>query len=181
MYKACVFFLKGLVECLACLDISCPGLVCQLLFACLLACLLAHCLLACLLACSLLACLLACVLACLFACLLACLLAACLLLACSAIHALRHVSFTCIYIAEHLVSLCCHSHAQAQLLVQANYQLVLPNIRDYLTDIGAAVSMAGVVIGCCDIASIPGTIGEAPPLHPSASLISLCVYLSSFT
>lgn len=44
-------------------------------------------------------------------------------------------------------------------LYMANYQLVLPNIRDYLTDIGAAVSMAGVVIGCCDIASIPGTIG----------------------
>ena len=44
--------------------------------------------------------------------------------------------------------------------MQANYQLVLPNIRDYLTDIGAVVSMAGVVIGCCDIASIPGTIGN---------------------
>lgn len=43
--------------------------------------------------------------------------------------------------------------------MQANYQLVLPNIRDYLSDIGAVVSMAGVVIGCCDIASIPGTIG----------------------
>ena len=57
------------------------------------------------------------------------------------------------------------SNAEAHLLVQANYQLVLPNIRDYLTDIGAAVSMAGVVIGCCDIASIPGTIG-GPPLAP---------------
>ena len=44
--------------------------------------------------------------------------------------------------------------------MQANYQLVLPNIRDYLSDIGAVVSMAGVVIGCCDIASIPGTIGN---------------------
>lgn len=48
----------------------------------------------------------------------------------------------------------------AYLVMQANYQLVLPNIRDYLTDIGAVVSMAGVVIGCCDIASIPGTVGE---------------------
>ena len=46
--------------------------------------------------------------------------------------------------------------------MQANYQLVLPNIRDYLSDIGAVVSMAGVVIGCCDIASIPGTIGNTP-------------------
>ena len=44
--------------------------------------------------------------------------------------------------------------------LQANYQLVLPNIEDYLIDIGAAVTMAGVVIGCCDVASIPGTIGE---------------------
>lgn len=47
--------------------------------------------------------------------------------------------------------------------MQANYQLVLPNIRDYLSDIGAVVSMAGVVIGCCDIASIPGTIGRLAP------------------
>ena len=53
--------------------------------------------------------------------------------------------------------------------MQANYQLVLPNIRDYLSDIGAVVSMAGVVIGCCDIASIPGTIGEM--------LCSQCCYL----
>lgn len=57
------------------------------------------------------------------------------------------------------------------LVLQANYQLVLPNIRDYLTDIGAAVTMAGVVIGCCDIASIPGTIGSPPPpLLPPAVL-----------
>ncbi len=114
---------------------------------------------------------LACLLACLLARLLAC------LLACSTIHALTHVSFTCIYIAEHLVLLYCPSHAQAQLLMQANYQLVLPNIRDYLTDIGAALSMAGVVIGCCDIAFIPGTIGGVP----CAPLCSLCVHLSSFT
>lgn len=53
------------------------------------------------------------------------------------------------------------------LVLQANYQLVLPNIRDYLTDIGAAVTMAGVVIGCCDIASIPGTIGSPPALPPA--------------
>ena len=44
--------------------------------------------------------------------------------------------------------------------MQANYPLVLHNIRDYLSVIGAVVSMAGVVIGCCDIASIPGTIGN---------------------
>ena len=50
----------------------------------------------------------------------------------------------------------------ARDVLQANYQLVLPNIRDYLYDIGAVMSMAGVVIGCCDIASIPGTIGIVP-------------------
>ncbi len=61
--------------------------------------------------------------------------------------------------------------------MQANYQLVLPNIRDYLTDIGAALSMAGVVIGCCDIASIPGTIGGGPlctPLHHSSTCV--CIF-----
>ena len=110
---------------------------------------------------SLLACLLACSLAC--------------LLACSTIYALTHVSFTCICFAEHLALLCCFSNAQAQLLVQANYQLVLPNIRDYLTDIGAAVSMAGVVIGCCDIASIPGTIGGLPLAPLSVSHQPVCV------
>ena len=97
----------------------------------------------------------------LLACMLACCSLACLL-ACSTIYALTRVPFICICFAEHLALLCCLSNAQAQLLVQANYQLVLPNIRDYLTDIGAAVSMAGVVIGCCDIASIPGTIGRVP-------------------
>lgn len=59
----------------------------------------------------------------------------------------------------------CWSHS---LLLQANYQLVLPNIRDYLTDIGAAVTLAGVVIGCCDVASIPGTIGRQPTSKATA-------------
>ncbi|KAL3144746.1 hypothetical protein ABBQ38_001867 [Trebouxia sp. C0009 RCD-2024] len=62
-------------------------------------------------------------------------------------------------------------------LYMANYQLVLPNIRDYLTDIGAVVSMAGVVIGCCDIASIPGTIGYSVWTNSSfkAPLISSAI------
>lgn len=62
-------------------------------------------------------------------------------------------------------------------LYMANYQLVLPNIRDYLFDIGAAMSMAGVVIGCCDIASIPGTIGYSVWTNSSfkAPLISSAI------
>ena len=59
-------------------------------------------------------------------------------------------------------------------LLQANYQLVLPNIREYLTDIGAAVTVAGVVIGCCDVASIPGTIGRKPISSSAAQLGSVC-------
>ena len=44
--------------------------------------------------------------------------------------------------------------------MQANYQLVLPNIRDYLFYIGSGASVAGLVIGCSDVASIPGTVGK---------------------
>eukprot|EP00891_Asterochloris_glomerata_P001311 jgi/Astpho2/1311/Aster-06184 len=43
-------------------------------------------------------------------------------------------------------------------LYMANYQLVLPNIRDYLFYIGSGASVAGLVIGCSDVASIPGTV-----------------------
>ena len=45
---------------------------------------------------------------------------------------------------------------------------MLPNIRDYLGDIGAAVSVAGVVIGCSDVASIPGTIGTSSKMCTAA-------------
>ena len=44
--------------------------------------------------------------------------------------------------------------------LQANYQLVLPTMQDYLQHVGAAASLAGYMIGSADIATIPGTVGE---------------------
>lgn len=44
--------------------------------------------------------------------------------------------------------------------LQANYQLVLPTMQDYLQHVGAAASLAGYMIGSADVATIPGTVGE---------------------
>lgn len=64
------------------------------------------------------------------------------------------------------------------VVLQANYQLVLPNIRDYLSDIGAAVTLAGVVIGCCDIASIPGTIGTIQDILRISTVTAMSYHMN---
>ena len=64
------------------------------------------------------------------------------------------------------------------VVLQANYQLVLPNIRDYLSDIGAAVALAGVVIGCCDIASIPGTIGTIQDILRISTVTAMSYHMN---
>ena len=45
-------------------------------------------------------------------------------------------------------------------LYMANYNLVVPSIRSFLLHIGAHSALAGLVIGCCDLASMPSTVGE---------------------
>lgn len=45
-------------------------------------------------------------------------------------------------------------------LYMANYQLVIPTVSRFLQHMGVDQSAAGLVIGCCDIASIPGTVGR---------------------
>ena len=35
----------------------------------------------------------------------------------------------------------------------------VPSIRSFLTHIGASVSLAGLLIGCCDLTSMPSTVG----------------------
>ena len=44
-------------------------------------------------------------------------------------------------------------------LYMANYQLVIPTVSRFLQHMGVDQSAAGLVIGCCDIASIPVTVG----------------------
>ena len=46
------------------------------------------------------------------------------------------------------------------VFLQANYQLILPDIETYLEHIGAASSWAGIAIGCCDVATLPGALGH---------------------
>ncbi|KAK9832195.1 hypothetical protein WJX74_002578 [Apatococcus lobatus] len=43
-------------------------------------------------------------------------------------------------------------------LYMANYQLVIPTVSKFLQHMGVDQSAAGLVIGCCDIASIPVTV-----------------------
>ena len=44
-------------------------------------------------------------------------------------------------------------------LYMANYNLVVPSVRSFLTHLGANAAAAGLVIGCCDLASMPSTVG----------------------
>lgn len=44
--------------------------------------------------------------------------------------------------------------------LQANYQLILPDVETYLEHIGSASSWSGIVIGCCDVATLPGALGQ---------------------
>jgi len=55
--------------------------------------------------------------------------------------------------------LLCHVHFLGLALLQANYQLILPDIEKYLGHIGASSSWAGIAIGCCDVATLPGALG----------------------
>lgn len=41
-----------------------------------------------------------------------------------------------------------------------NYNLIVPNIRSFLLHIGASPTQAGIIIGCCDLASMPSTVGK---------------------
>lgn len=44
-------------------------------------------------------------------------------------------------------------------LYMSNYNLLVPSVRSFLTHIGALPTAAGFVIGCCDLASMPSTVG----------------------
>lgn len=44
-------------------------------------------------------------------------------------------------------------------LYMANYNLVVPSIRSFLLHVGSHTAFAGLVIGCCDLASMPSTVG----------------------
>jgi hypothetical protein len=44
-------------------------------------------------------------------------------------------------------------------LYMANYNLVIPIITELCRKIGVPNAMVGIIIGCCDIATIPGTVG----------------------
>ena len=50
------------------------------------------------------------------------------------------------------------------LNLQANYNLVIPTITALCAHIGVSDSAVGLVIGCCDIATIFGTLGM-PTFH----------------
>ena len=60
---------------------------------------------------------------------------------------------------------CCISWSA---LLQANYQLVLPDMEDYLMHIGAQSSWGGIVVGCCDVATLPGALGTHNVLFSQA-------------
>ena len=47
-------------------------------------------------------------------------------------------------------------------MLQANYNLVIPTITALCAHIGVSDSAVGLVIGCCDIATIFCTLGEPP-------------------
>ncbi|KAK9838252.1 hypothetical protein WJX81_000293 [Elliptochloris bilobata] len=44
-------------------------------------------------------------------------------------------------------------------LYMANYNLVIPTVTKLCEHIGVSNSAVGIIIGCCDIATIPGTLG----------------------
>ena len=62
----------------------------------------------------------------------------------------------------------------------ANYNLIIPTITELCRKIGVPNAMVGIIIGCCDIATIPGTIGgllPSPHIHqnaPFSGFKSLC-------
>jgi hypothetical protein len=54
-------------------------------------------------------------------------------------------------------------HDQCRRLSAAqNYNLIVPNVRSFLLHIGASPTQAGIIIGCCDLASMPSTVGAQP-------------------
>ncbi len=48
----------------------------------------------------------------------------------------------------------------------ANYNLIIPTITELCRKIGVPNAMVGIIIGCCDIATIPGTVGVCLLLLP---------------
>lgn len=46
----------------------------------------------------------------------------------------------------------------------ANYNLIIPTITELCHKIGVPNAMVGIIIGCSDIATIPGTVGAAPKI-----------------
>ena len=60
-------------------------------------------------------------------------------------------------------------------LYMANYQLVIPTVSRFLHHMGVDQSAAGLVIGCCDIASIPVTVGTYEKASvPLGSALLVC-------
>lgn len=45
-------------------------------------------------------------------------------------------------------------------LYMANYNLVIPTVTELCRKIGVPNAMVGIIIGCSDIATIPGTVGK---------------------
>lgn len=45
-------------------------------------------------------------------------------------------------------------------LYMANYNLVVPSVKATCRHIGAPIAAVGMIIGCCDLASMPATVGE---------------------
>lgn len=46
----------------------------------------------------------------------------------------------------------------------ANYNLVIPTVTELCRKIGVPNAMVGIIIGCSDIATIPGTVGNCKPI-----------------
>lgn len=49
----------------------------------------------------------------------------------------------------------------------ANYNLVIPTVTELCRKIGVPNAMVGIIIGCSDIATIPGTVGNCKPCSRS--------------
>lgn len=53
----------------------------------------------------------------------------------------------------------------------ANYNLVIPTVTELCRKINVPNAMVGIIIGCCDIATIPGTIGTPRKLVTCSSAL----------
>ena len=48
--------------------------------------------------------------------------------------------------------------------MQANYNVVIPTVTRLCDHIGVSNSAVGLIIGCCDIATVMSTMGTRPPV-----------------